>query len=77
MAGGFPIILLTFECVNRYRLLACATQTRASSSLRLNDVPLRHRLMLTDNSTFSDEPLISFCRLPQRLLFLHSHGGTG
>jgi len=22
MAGGFPIILLTFECVNRYPLLA-------------------------------------------------------
>ena len=22
MAGGFPLVLLTFECVNRYPLLA-------------------------------------------------------
>ena len=34
--------------------------------------------MLIDRSTSSaDEPVISFCRLPQRLLFLHVQGEIG
>ena len=70
---GLPL-LLTFEGVNGYPLLASrAALAWASRSLRPTDVPLRHRLMRIDNSHSSDEPLISFCRVPQRLLFLHFH----
>ena len=55
-----------------------ARLTRALRSLRPNDIPLRHRFMLIDRSTSSaDEPVISFCRLPQRLLFLHVQGEIG
>ena len=54
-----------------------AMLTKVSRSLRPNDIPLRHRLMLTDRSTSSDEPMISFYRLPQRLLFLHVQGEIG
>ena len=49
---------------------------KVSRSLRPNDIR-RHRLMLTDRSTSSDEPGVSCCRLPQRLLFLHVQGQIG
>ena len=55
-----------FECMSGaiHSFASRTTVSKASRSLRPNEVPLRHRLMLTDSSTSSDEPLISFCRLP-------------